>query len=147
KVRRASRWSAESCSPICRRTPSSRRSLHCMNGSGRRSMAPEGPVTTFDENKLRFRFGERWHVDKWDKCDVYTGGVGKLCGELTDPDGSPRREGTKAVDFVGVLDREKVYLLEVKDFRGHRVENKKRQERELPWKSASRCATRSQASS
>jgi hypothetical protein len=89
-------------------------------------------VKTFDENKLRFRFGERWHVDKWDKCDTYTGGVGKLCGELTDTNGALRTEGTKAVDFVGVLDEQKLYLFEVKDFRGHQIENRKRQVRELP---------------
>ncbi len=51
---------------------------------------------------------------------------------MTDGSGAARSEGTKAVDFVGVLDEEKLYLLEVKDFRGHRVENKKRQLAELP---------------
>ncbi len=90
-------------------------------------------MKTFDEEKLRFRFGDRWQVEKWDTCDVYTGGVGKLSGELTDKkDGSPRREGTKAVDFVGVLDEEKLYFFEVKDFRGHHLENKNRQVNELP---------------
>jgi hypothetical protein len=54
------------------------------------------------------------------------GGIGKLGGEL-----DARSEGTKAVDFVGVRD-EAFYFLEVKDFRGHRIENAKRQREELP---------------
>jgi hypothetical protein len=93
---------------------------------------PEAPVKSFDESRIRFTFGERWQVDQWDTSAAYTGGVAKLSGDLTDADGAPRREGTKAVDFVGVLDEERLYLFEVKDFRGHHLENKKRQVKELP---------------
>jgi hypothetical protein len=89
-------------------------------------------VSTLTEGRIRFDFGARWHVEKWDACAVYTGGIGKLSGALTDGSGAVRTEGTKAVDFVGVLDGEKLYLIEVKDFRGHRIENKKRQLAELP---------------
>jgi len=35
-------------------------------------------------------------------------------------------DGTKAVDFVGLYDNEVLYFIEVKDFRGHRIENKER---------------------
>lgn len=85
-----------------------------------------------DEGKISFEFGERWYVEKWDAHKAYLGGINKLNGELTEPDGTTRSEGTKAVDFVGVLDDEKLYFIEVKDFRGHRVENKKRQIHDLP---------------
>lgn len=88
-------------------------------------------MTTIDEGRIRFDFGERWHVEKWDASDAYTRGVGTLSGELTDANGNKRAEGTKAVDFVGVLD-DTLYLFEVKDFRGHRIENKRRQIQELP---------------
>ncbi len=85
-----------------------------------------------EEGKISFEFGERWEVEKWDTHKAYLGGINKLNGELTESDGTTRSEGTKAVDFVGVLDEGKLYFCEVKDFRGHRVENKKRQIRELP---------------
>jgi hypothetical protein len=103
-----------------------------MSASGRRSKAAEGLVKRIDEGKISFAFGERWQVEKWDACNAYLGGIRKLNGELTEADGTARKEGTKAVDFVGVLDEEKLYLCEVKDFRGHRLENKKRQMSELP---------------
>jgi hypothetical protein len=87
-------------------------------------------VPKFDEGNLCFDFGARWQVEKWDAYSTYTRGLGKLSGEL-DAGGTPRPEGTKAVDFVGVLDGEKLYLCEVKDFRGYRIENKERQLRGL----------------
>jgi hypothetical protein len=89
-------------------------------------------VTTFDEGALRVAFGERWVVEKWDASAVYTRGIGTLSGELTDARGQARAEGTKAVDFVGVLDGAALHLVELKDFRGHRIENKARQLQELP---------------
>ncbi|HEU4533665.1 MAG TPA: hypothetical protein VFS00_06090 [Polyangiaceae bacterium] len=85
----------------------------------------------FDEGDLCFAFGDRWQAEKWDTCGTYARGIGRLSGEL-DAGGTPRPEGTKAVDFVGVLDGEKLYFFEVKDFRGHRIENRARQLRELP---------------
>lgn len=89
-------------------------------------------MATFEEGTIRFAFGGRWVVEKWDASAVYTRGVGTLGGALTGADGEARHEGTKAVDFVGVLDGDTLYLLEVKDFRGHRIENKRRQLHELP---------------
>ncbi|HEU4412560.1 MAG TPA: hypothetical protein VFS43_45375 [Polyangiaceae bacterium] len=86
----------------------------------------------FDEGKLRFDFGERWRVEKWDACSAYAQGISKLSGELDEPGGGVRVEGTKAVDFVGVLDGERLYLCEVKDFRGYRIENDDRQLGGLP---------------
>jgi len=41
------------------------------------------------------------------------------------------REGTKAVDFVGVRGGS-LFFFEVKDFRGYRIENTRRQREELP---------------
>lgn len=89
-------------------------------------------MKTIDERRIRFRFEERWQVDQWDACDVFIGGIRNLNGTLTDADGTLHREGTKAVDFAGVLDGERLYLFEVKDFRGHHIENKRRQVQELP---------------
>jgi hypothetical protein len=88
-------------------------------------------VKTIIEEKISFCFDDRWQIEKWDSAPLYRDGIDKLSGELTDHDGSKRREGTKAVDFVGLLDNEELYLIEVKDFRGHRIENQKRQEGEL----------------
>jgi hypothetical protein len=89
-------------------------------------------LTTFEEGAIRFDFGARWVVEKWDASTVYTRGVHTLNGALTDAGGDVRREGTKAIDFVGVLDAVTLYLIEVEDFRGHGIENKKRQLRDLP---------------
>jgi hypothetical protein len=89
-------------------------------------------VPTFDEGAIRFDFGPRWVVEKWDASPVYLRGVHTLNGTLTGPAGDTRPEGTKAVDFVGVLDEGTLYLLEVKDFRGHGIENKRRQLQDLP---------------
>ena len=80
----------------------------------------------FEEGSVLFRFGERWQIEKWDTSAVYKRIARELNGELTDASGSARPEGTKAVDFVGVLDNDKLYLFEVKDFRGHHIENKRR---------------------
>lgn len=64
------------------------------------------------EGKLLFAFDDDWHAVKWDDHRAYRDG---LCGI----------GGCKAVDFCGVH-RKSVYLIEVKDFRGHRIENKAR---------------------
>src|SRR5258706_6976539 len=89
-------------------------------------------MTQFNEGHITFEFGPRWRVDKWDECAVFTSGLKKLNGELTDGAGIKHGEGSKAVDFVGVLDNEKLYLVEVKDFRGHRIDNQRRLDAELP---------------
>jgi len=66
-------------------------------------------MTRIEEGDLAFDFGDRWRVFKLDEHRDYRERVGKL-------------EGTKAVDFLGVLDERELYLIEVKDFRGHRIE-------------------------
>jgi hypothetical protein len=89
-------------------------------------------MATILEKQIAFDFGDRWQVEKWDKCRVYVDGIGKLNGTLSGEAGEQRHEGTKAVDMIGVLDGKTLYLFEVKDFRAHRIENKKRQTGELP---------------
>ncbi len=67
----------------------------------------------FDEGHLRFSFDDSWHVEKWDDHRDYREG---LC----------RLEGSKAVDMVGVPGSGDAYLIEIKDFRGYRIENRSR---------------------
>lgn len=82
---------------------------------------------------IRFDFDDSWQVEKWDDSPWYRRGIHLLQGELTvlvNGEQKKRPEGTKAVDLLGL--REEVpYLIEVKDFRGFRIENKYRQQ-ELP---------------
>ncbi|XXT19110.1 hypothetical protein WME94_53680 [Sorangium sp. So ce429] len=65
-----------------------------------------------DEGKLRFAFDDDWKILKWDDHGAYVGGL-------------QRFQETKAVDFFGLYLGEP-YFIEVKDFRGHRIENKAR---------------------
>lgn len=68
--------------------------------------------TVLVEGNIEFSFDESWSVLKWDGHEAYVNGV-----QCVEP--------CKAADFCGI--REKVlFLIEVKDFRGHRIENKKR---------------------
>lgn len=69
-------------------------------------------MTVIDEKSLRFTFGKRWQVVKLDDSTIYRFGTQLIDG--------------KAVDFVGILDHREIYFIEVKDFRGHRIENKSR---------------------
>jgi hypothetical protein len=68
--------------------------------------------TTHDEQRLRFVFDAEWRVLKWDDHAAFVEGLKKF-------------EGTKAVDFFGVH-HSGGWFIEVKDFRGHRIENKDR---------------------
>jgi hypothetical protein len=70
-------------------------------------------MTRFEEEYLAFEFGDRWRVFKLDEHQDYRERIGKL-------------DETKAVDFLGILDDNELYFIEVKDFRGHRIENKDR---------------------
>ncbi|MFO0592641.1 MAG: hypothetical protein U0441_34170 [Polyangiaceae bacterium] len=63
------------------------------------------------EGFLSFDFDGTWHAVKWDDSDAYRSGVGRI--------------QKRAVDFCGVR-RGDVYLIEVKDFRGHAIANKPR---------------------
>lgn len=67
----------------------------------------------WNEGKLRFSFSEQWQIIKLDQHPQYLQGIEKL-------------DGTKAVDFVGLFNQRDLYFIEVKDFRGYRIENKQR---------------------
>jgi len=88
-------------------------------------------VTTIIEQRLRFDFGSTWEVEKFDEHTVYRDGIERLkepivCGHCR----TSRDVGTKAVDFIG-RHQDRLYLLEVKDFHGHGVENRKRLREQL----------------
>jgi len=72
--------------------------------------------TSLDEKFQRFTFSDNWVVFKYD--DV-TGDTGYA--SIKD-----NVSGTKACDFLGVFEHSAAYLIEVKDFRGFRIQNKKR---------------------
>jgi hypothetical protein len=83
-------------------------------------------TTVLIEEQLRFEFGQSWQVEKYDEHSAYRDGIEHLkeripCRQCL----NPRDVGTKAVDFVGRKNGE-LYLIEVKDFRGHEVENRRR---------------------
>jgi len=67
----------------------------------------------FTEGNLRFEFDVQWTVRKYDGHRDYREKIERL-------------QDTKAVDFVGLLNRDTLYWIEVKDFRGHRIESKPR---------------------
>lgn len=68
---------------------------------------------TYDEGRLRFQFEDSWTVIKYDDHRDYRERIERL-------------DGTKAVDFVAVQEGSLLFLIEVKDFRGHRIENQAR---------------------
>jgi hypothetical protein len=68
---------------------------------------------TFEEGHLRFRFDDSWYAIKYDEHPDYRERIERL-------------DGTKAVDFVAVYLDSQLFLIEVKDFRGHRIDNQPR---------------------
>lgn len=64
----------------------------------------------FREGNLLFRFAPGWRVLPYDKLRV-TEAVRNV-------------EARRAVDFVGIAPNGNLWLIEVKDFRGHVIENK-----------------------
>lgn len=66
-----------------------------------------------EESDLAFEFGSRWQLVKFDEHRDYQ----KMKDIL---------EGTRAIDFLGILDNKELYLIEVKNFRKHRIETKDR---------------------
>ncbi len=70
-------------------------------------------MTRIEEGSLAFEFGNRWQIFKLDEHHAYRQRIQKL-------------EGTKAVDFLGIFDKRELYLIEVKDFRGHRIKTRDR---------------------
>lgn len=78
--------------------------------------------TPLDVENQRFVFGDRWTVAfKYDDIEFYRKEAIKLQGEV---DGLA--QSAKAVDVVGLHQHTGLLLLEVKDFRGHRIANKGR---------------------
>src|SRR5438034_79200 len=67
------------------------------------------PTTIIEEN-IEFSFGNQWIVAKYDKHPDAKQSVGVV-------------DHRKAVDFVGLLDAI-TFFIEVKDYRGFRIENK-----------------------
>jgi hypothetical protein len=67
---------------------------------------------THPESRLEFTFSDDWRVIKWDDHPAFKNG---LC----------KAGDTKSVDFVGVF-IDAPWLIEVKNFRQYRIENKER---------------------
>lgn len=67
--------------------------------------------TTHEEENLRFVFDDQWDVVKLDDCDFFRNNLMPL-------------QLTKAVDFAGIYRNRVAYLIEVKDYRGSRIELK-----------------------
>jgi hypothetical protein len=93
-------------------------------------------VTIIVEKRLRFEFGPSWQdARKYDEHEVYRAGLEGLkakvaceaCGSqfLCQRCGREADADSRAVDIVGRY-RGQLYLIEVKDFREHEVENRAR---------------------
>ena len=63
--------------------------------------------------RLAFEFSEQWSAFKFDEHHDYRQGIAKI-------------DKTKAIDFLGIFDNSVLFFIEVKDFRGYRIENKER---------------------
>lgn len=78
--------------------------------------------TSLQVEKQCFKFGDSWTVAfKYDDTSCYRNGPERLKGEV---DGVP--QSTRALDAVGLHERAGLLMLEAKDFREHRIENKPR---------------------
>ncbi len=86
--------------------------------------------TPIEVEDQRFLFGDRWTVAfKYDDTDFYRKGPERLKGELTERTGDQLKvipQGTKGVDVIALHPHFGLLLLEAKDFRGYRIENKHR---------------------
>lgn len=74
-------------------------------------------MTEFEESRLKFSFADTWQVFQLDSSRFYRERL------------SAQVEETKAVDFIGIYQQEVLYFIEVKNFKGHRIENKDRLEK------------------
>lgn len=77
------------------------------------------------EGKLSFTFDDDWTTVKYDDHRDFTRGIHKLNGKIEGSNHPEALVGTKAVDILGVF-QNTLYFIEIKDFREHRIENKKR---------------------
>jgi hypothetical protein len=83
-----------------------------------------------DVEKQKFTFGDSWTVAfKYDDSRFYRDGPERLKGELEERSKNATKtvpQATRAVDIIGLHQEDGLLLLEAKDFRGHRIENKNR---------------------
>lgn len=70
-------------------------------------------MTTIIEGAIQFEFADEWAVLKFDEETAYTNWIEKL-------------DETKAIDILGLHENTVLYLIEIKDFRGHRIQNERR---------------------
>ncbi len=93
-------------------------------------------MTVIVEKRLAFNFGSSWqHAQKYDEQPIHVLGLQRMNGNLVCENcqenarcvecKSELKIGTKAVDIVA-SHGDQVYLIEVKDFRRYRIENKRR---------------------
>lgn len=86
--------------------------------------------TRLDVEKQKFTFGDSWTVAfKYDDSRFYRDGPERMKGELEERSDNVTKivpQATRAVDVIGLHQEDGLFLLEAKDFRGHRIENKNR---------------------
>jgi Holliday junction resolvase len=76
------------------------------------------------EGNISFEFSG--DAIQYDETNFYRKHIEKCKGFVNYEDGNiPREEGTKAVDILG-LNKSPLYVIEIKDFRGYRIQNKER---------------------
>ena len=68
-------------------------------------------MKTVSVDNFEFEFPDEWSVIKYDECNFYRKRFGKP-------------EDVKAVDLLAIGDE--LFIIEAKDFRGYRIQNKKR---------------------
>lgn len=70
-------------------------------------------MRTFIESDLKFEFSTAWWLEQYDNLTDYINLKNVV-------------PGSKGVDFIGILNNETLSFIEVKNFRGHRIESKPR---------------------
>lgn len=70
-------------------------------------------MTVFEESQLKFEFDdEQWScLIRYDQTRDYQ----NICNSIS---------GTKGVDFIGLFKESELFLFEIKNYRGHRIESK-----------------------
>lgn len=81
--------------------------------------------TAITEGDLLFEFNDPWVVLKYDEHLCYRAGIEKLKGRLVDNQGQDEYWRTTAVDLVAAKARLLLFM-EIKDFRGYRIQTKTR---------------------
>ncbi len=81
--------------------------------------------TTIKEGNLLFDFRDPWVVLKYDEHPCYRSGIEKLKDRVAGSHGRDDCRRSTAVDAVAAKAKLLVFL-EIKDFRGHRIETKHR---------------------